>query len=139
MKVVQRDYKLSSYKFGSVAGTFLTSKIVECINNHELQIEKASDLISGSFIKLIDMNGDAINDSEKYRILEINDNIIKIDKDINCKVIKWALAKDDVSPNDIFRLQKASTSDRKLVAEYCIQDCALVNKLMSRLCIVTNR
>ena len=138
MKVVQRDYKLSSYKLDSVAENFLTSKVIECINDNEIKIEKASDLMVGNFIKLIDTNGDAINDSEKFKILEITDNMIKIDKPIDCKVIKWALAKDDVSPNDIFRLQKGSSSDRKIVAEYCIQDCALVNKLMSRLCIVTN-
>ena len=43
---------------------------------------------------------------------------------------KWGLVKDDIKPADIFRLQKGSSSDRKLVATYCIQDCVLCNKLM---------
>ena len=48
------------------------------------------------------------------------------------------MAKDDVKPDDIFRLQKGSASDRCIIAEYCIQDCELVNKLISRLCVVNN-
>ena len=138
MKVVQRDYKLSSYKLDSVAENFLTSKVVKCIDARNIEVDQAKDLSSGNFIKLIDPNGDAINDSEKYKVENIDGSIVTVDKDIDVNVVKWALAKDDVSPNDIFRLQKGTSKDRKIIAEYCIQDCALVNKLMSRLCIVTN-
>merc|ERR1712146_130142 len=52
--------------------------------------------------------------------------------------LTWTLAKDDVKPQDIFRLQRGDSKDRKIIAEYCIQDCALVNKLMARLCVVIN-
>ena len=52
---------------------------------------------------------------------------------------KWTLAKDDVSPKDIFRLQKGSDSDRKTVAVYCIQDCALcITHLIDKLKLITN-
>ena len=141
MKVVQRDYKLSSYKLDSVAEYFLTGEINNVIEKTKLQIDQMKDLSVGNYIKLICSNGDAINDGEKdlkFKILNIKNNIITINNEINDKVVKWALAKDDVSPNDIFRLQKGTSADRKIVAEYCIQDCALVNKLISRLCIVTN-
>lgn len=138
MKVVQRDYKLSSYKLDSVAENFLNSKVKNIISTTEIEIDQVKDLAVGNYIKLIDDNGDAINDSEKYKILNIEDSVITIDKEVEEKVVKWSLAKDDVSPNDIFRLQKGSSADRKIVAEYCVQDCALVNKLMARLCIVTN-
>ncbi len=138
MKVVQRDYKLSSYKLDSVAENFLNSKVKKIISSNKIEIDKVKDLSIGNYIKLIDENGDAINDSEKYKIISIDNCIITIDKQFNDNVVKWSLAKDDVSPNDIFRLQKGSSADRKIVAEYCVQDCALVNKLMARLCIVTN-
>ena len=138
MKVVQRDYKLSSYKLDSVAEHFLTSKVIQIIDNNRIKINRSRDLSVGNYIKLINSNGDAINDSEKFQIKKIDKSIITINKDISEKVIKWALAKDDVSPNDIFRLQEGNSADRKIVAEYCIQDCALVNKLMARLCVVTN-
>lgn len=46
--------------------------------------------------------------------------------------------KNDVSPQDIFRLHRGDATDRKKVAEYCIQDCALLNKLCAKLVIVAN-
>ncbi|KAG2424901.1 hypothetical protein HXX76_014059 [Chlamydomonas incerta] len=46
--------------------------------------------------------------------------------------------KNDVSPNDIFRLHRGSAADRRTVAEYCIQDCALLNRLSTKLEILAN-
>ena len=46
--------------------------------------------------------------------------------------------KNDVTPNDIFRLFRGSDDDRKTVAEYCIQDCKLCNQLMDKLCVIPN-
>ena len=46
--------------------------------------------------------------------------------------------KHDITPNDIFRLQKQSAADRRTIAEYCIQDCALCNRLIIKLEILAN-
>lgn len=46
--------------------------------------------------------------------------------------------KHDVSPNMIFKLQKGSSADRKIIAEYCIQDCRLCNELLIKLCGIEN-
>lgn len=46
--------------------------------------------------------------------------------------------KNDVTPNDIFRLQNGSDDDRKIIAEYCIQDCRLCNKLITKLSVIEN-
>lgn len=46
--------------------------------------------------------------------------------------------KNDVSPADIFRLQRGTSADRKVVAEYCVQDCALCNHLMMKLEMLSN-
>jgi len=53
------------------------------------------------------------------------------------KSIKWGMAKDDVSPQDIFRLSKGSDADRAIVAKYCIQDCNLVHHLMNKIDVIT--
>jgi DNA polymerase elongation subunit (family B) len=53
------------------------------------------------------------------------------------KHIKWGMAKDDVSPADIFRLANGSSADRAIVAKYCIQDCNLVHHLMNKIDLVT--
>lgn len=46
--------------------------------------------------------------------------------------------KDDVSAQDIFRLQDGSDDDRAIIAKYCVQDCALVTRLTERLTVVIN-
>ena len=51
--------------------------------------------------------------------------------------LKWGMAKDDVSPQDIFRLSKESAASRAIVAKYCIQDCNLVHHLMKKVDVLT--
>ena len=46
--------------------------------------------------------------------------------------------KNDVSPGDIFRLQQGDADDRRTIAEYCLQDCALVNRLLIKLETIAN-
>lgn len=48
------------------------------------------------------------------------------------------LQKNDVSPSDIFRLQKGGPAEKKTIADYCLQDCALCNRLIIKLEIVAN-
>ena len=47
------------------------------------------------------------------------------------------MAKDDVTPQDIFRLAKGDAADRAKVAKYCIQDCNLVHHLMNKVDVLT--
>lgn len=51
--------------------------------------------------------------------------------------LKWGTAKDDVTPQDIFRLANGSSADRAIVAKYCIQDCNLVHHLMNKIDVLT--
>lgn len=46
--------------------------------------------------------------------------------------------KHDVSPADIVVLQAGSSSDRAKIAAYCVQDCALCNKLCIKLETIAN-
>lgn len=46
--------------------------------------------------------------------------------------------KDDVSPADIFRLQRGSDADRAVIAAYCVQDCDLVLLLAWKLETLAN-
>ena len=41
--------------------------------------------------------------------------------------------KNDVTPADIFRMQKGSDADRAVIAAYCVQDCELVLKIAWKL------
>ena len=54
------------------------------------------------------------------------------------KSIYWCVGKDNVSPQDIFEMQRGTDSDRAIVAKYCVQDCELCLNLMQKLEIITN-
>jgi DNA polymerase elongation subunit (family B) len=53
------------------------------------------------------------------------------------KKIRWGMAKDDVSPQDIFRMSNGTDAERAVVAKYCIQDCNLVHHLMRKIDVLT--
>ena len=53
------------------------------------------------------------------------------------KIVKWCLAKDDVSPQDIFNMTKEGPKERAVIAKYCIQDCNLVHYLLNKIDIIT--
>lgn len=100
------------------------------------------------FVKFVINEGvldTGINDNEKYKVVNVMNNSFTINEIITNELLDskkhrifWTAAKDDVTPNDIFRLQKGSADDRRTIAEYCIQDCILCNKLMIRLLVLTN-
>jgi hypothetical protein len=52
--------------------------------------------------------------------------------------VKWAVVKDDVSPADIFRLDRGSAADRARIAAYCVQDCDLTYELYKKLDVFNN-
>jgi DNA polymerase elongation subunit (family B) len=139
LKVVQKDHKLASYKLDTVAETFISGGIKE-INGNKLKIDGAKDLNIGNYIVIL-MKNDKYKEGKKIKILDIQGNIITLAEEIEDILEKkptWRLAKDDIGPKDIFRLQKGDADDRKIVATYCIQDCALCNKLINKLSIVSN-
>ena len=53
------------------------------------------------------------------------------------KSVRWCLAKDDVTPQDIFEKTKGNDKDRAVIAKYCIQDCNLVHELLKKIDVIT--
>jgi DNA polymerase delta subunit 1 len=60
-----------------------------------------------------------------------------VEPDFQNKKVRWCLAKDDVTPKDIFRMTNGSADDRSVIAKYCIQDCNLVHYLFNKSDILT--
>ena len=160
----RRDFNLSSYKLDDVAGQYISDSIksVSCANHPihgnvtELYSNNLAGLHAGDFIH-IELSGVTTNyykNGKKFHVLDIefgkevmvNDktstyNVIIIGNHetdlMDIKNIKWGTAKDDVTPQDIFRLANGSSSDRAIVAKYCIQDCNLVHHLMNKIDVIT--
>ena len=53
------------------------------------------------------------------------------------KQVRWGMAKDDVTPQDIFNMTKQGPGPRSVIAKYCIQDCNLVHHLMRKIDVIT--
>ena len=143
MKVIQRDYKLDMYKLDFVSEYFISDDITNHSYKDEktnLTIKNSKSITVGNYIT-IQENEEKINEGEKFKVLEINDSIITIGKMIEIKPnrnYKWCLVKDDVEPKELFHMQSQGPTERKIIAEYCVQDCALCNRLVAKLEILTN-
>jgi len=89
------------------------------------------------------IKGREVVETVKGKEVVVSYNVLVLDghEDVqaaaNNKSIKWGMAKDDVTPQDIFRLSKGSSADRAIVAKYCIQDCNLVHHLMNKIDVIT--
>jgi DNA polymerase elongation subunit (family B) len=144
----RRDFNLSSYKLDDVSGEFISDSISkieydESENHTKLSSKNLIGLKTGDFIH-IEISGFTSNyykHGHKFRVLHIQDSCIFIEgnySDLSTySSIKWCMAKDDVSPQDIFRLSGGSSYDRSIVAKYCIQDCNLVHYLLNKIDVIT--
>lgn len=95
----------------------------------------ASSALGENIMKYIDMDGRILIDIMKVIQRDHKLDSFKLDNVAHHFI---GMKKNDVHPNDIFRLQKGSSTDRKTIAEYCIQDCALCNLLTMKLEILAN-
>ena len=152
MKVVQRDYKLMSYKLDYVASYFIREEVIKMYHKKEktyIITKSIYGVKKGQYITIFYNDGITDNrhmDGNKFKIInfikEDDKDVIVVDGLIDLDIIEnkgikiyWCQAKDDVSAKDIFRLQKGSSEDRAIIAKYCLMDCELCNKLMAKLCV----
>lgn len=156
----RRDFNLASYKLDDVAGQYISDDIKQIIHSSHPEHGEVTELFSanltglhaGDFIhiEITGFTADYYKKGHKFRVLDVirsmesskfNKIIISgtelADMGSTPKNVKWGMAKDDVTPQDIFRLAKGSSADRAIVAKYCIQDCNLVHHLMSKIDVIT--
>ena len=145
LKVVQGSFtKLDSYKLDNVAEYYISGNILECINNKTYKVDNIGELEKGNYIKINFKTGEKYKDGQKIIInhidyenstIELNE---EIDKDLITIKSSWGISKDDVTPQQIFEFQKGTDVQRSIIAKYCIQDCALVIRLLKKLDTITN-
>jgi DNA polymerase elongation subunit (family B) len=153
MKIMQRDFKLPSYKLDEVASFFIREVVIDIkpnldINNTRIITKNTNGLKLNQYIKIGYNDGMTENkhmDGKKFKVIELGKDYILVNGIIETEEILnrgykifWCQAKDDIGPNEIFKLQDGSADDRAIIAKYCIQDCALCNLLISKLQILTN-
>ena len=135
----RKSVNLSSYKLDAVASHYI-GDYIKTIKNTDNTTTIYSNNLTGLknshyiCLEIIGNSTDMYNRGEKFKVKNLNtkDKCFEIDSNINLsdKKCRWCLAKDDVSPQDIFRLTNKGPSERAIVAKYCIQDCNLVHQLL---------
>ena len=95
----------------------------------------SSSALGDNVMKYIEMEGRTPIDLMKVVQREHKLDSYKLDSVANHFM---KMNKHDVSPQDIFDMFKKTSKDRAVIADYCIQDCALCNRLMMKLEIIAN-
>jgi DNA polymerase elongation subunit (family B) len=144
----RRTENLTSYKLDYVGGHFIgdyVKKLEHQETGHtRIYTVNMTGLQTDSFIHFEEINhsSDYYKDGAKFRVSYVNktEGWFEVDTIENpkAKAVKWGLAKDDVSPKDIFRMTNEGPTARAIIAKYCIQDCNLVQHLFSKVDVVTD-
>jgi len=145
----RREANLISYKLDYVAGNFIGDFVKSLEHNESdnetlIKTSNMTGLLVGSYVHFeeIGHSVDYYADGAKFMVTYIDkangkfkiNSIVKPDFE---KKVRWCLAKDDVTPKDIFRMTNGTADDRSVIAKYCIQDCNLVHYLFNKSDILT--
>jgi DNA polymerase elongation subunit (family B) len=164
---IKRSASLPSYKLDEVTKHYLSGKLkkyreeggaaggagagASASTGERLLVLELSgavkDLRSGRALCLLDETGESITNKMVIKEVrgagvvvvpwpDMNDDPVAMEdlKD----AAKWVVVKDDVGPQDIFRLHRGSAADRAIVGKYCLQDCDLVLELYRKLEVFNN-
>ena len=152
----RREENLVSYKLDYVSGYF----IGDYVSNYELveyedeegdvtrlYTNNMTGLSVNSFIHIeeISHTTEYYKGGAKFKVLDLDvgEKWIDIQGSENLDMSKknrWCIAKDDVTPQEIFKMTNGPASNsgtRAIIAKYCIQDCKLVQHLFNKVDILT--
>ena len=145
----RRDYNLPSYKLDYVSSQFIGDGVKSLTHNENtnettIHTKNMMGIEIGSFIHFEETahSSELYKDGAKFKIASMDKEnkyftINGLEYVDMSKHVKWGLAKDDVTPQDIFRLSKESAAGRAIIAKYCIQDCNLIHHLMNKIDVIT--
>lgn len=154
MKVIQRNYQLDGYKLDNVVAQFIREKVTAIEKKEggvKIITKSTNGLMNDSYIALtLDNKISKSEIGKKFLVTTVCDKYFEIkgDDQVHALIsdvlsnsvgdLYWSEAKDDIAPRDIFAKQKGTAQDRAIIAKYCLKDCELVNKLISKLDIISN-
>ena len=141
---IKRNSVLPSYKLDEVTKHFMSGKLKSQTYDKEtatlvLDVSGAvKDVRAGRAITLLDDTGETVSSKLVIDKIEGSKLSIRVTLDEDALVemedaTKWVVVKDDVSPQDIFRLHREGADGRAVVGKYCLQDCDLVIDLYKKL------
>jgi DNA polymerase elongation subunit (family B) len=144
---LRRDFNLSSYKLDDVSSYFIGDAVKSVEYDPATDTTRISSgnllgLETGNYVKFEQTNHstDIYKEGYKFKVIAAGGAAFTVQgcatPDMKT-MVRWGLAKDDVSPQDIFRMTNEGPRERAVIAKYCIQDCNLVHHLMNKIDILT--
>ena len=143
---MRKEFILPSYKLDYVSG-YLISDSVKSYENQEndtciIYTKNMKGISLNCFVhfEIISHSNDYYENGKKFKVIDINDNNFIIEGqlyNLENKKVNWTLAKDDVTPQDIFRMTNEGPNEKGIIAKYCIQDCNLVHQIFQKIDIMT--
>ena len=147
----RKTENLESYKLDYVGSHFIgdvvktiTHNTNDTIDITRINTNNMTGLQEESYIHFEEINHSSnyYKDGQKFKVTRVSKEEgwfeILGHENPSAKKVKWGLAKDDVTPKDIFRMTHEGPDSRAIIAKYCIQDCNLVQYLFSKVDVITD-
>ena len=150
----RRTENLTSYKLDYVGSHFIGDEVKSLLHRcrdendgkevTRITTNNMTGLQEESYIHFEEINhsSDYYKDGQKFKVTKVckNEGWFEVLGHENpyAKKVKWGLAKDDVTPKDIFRMTHEGPASRAIIAKYCIQDCNLVHYLFNKVDVITD-
>ena len=147
LNYLRREFQLSCYKLDYISGYFIGDSVkkVEISDNiTKIYTKNIKGLDEGSYVRFqeVSFSVNPYKGGKKFNIISINKEegyfTINGKEELNIeKKITWGLAKDDVGPQEIFKLTNGSDLDRGIIAKYCLKDCKNTLDVLEKIDVIT--
>ena len=149
---MRKEFILPSYKLDYVSSYLISDKVKsftnyveeedESIETCKIETKNMKGITLNCFVhfEIINHSNDLYENGKKFKVIELEEDGFVIDghlENVENETIQWGLAKDDVTPQDIFRMTNEGPDEKGIIAKYCIQDCNLVHQIFQKIDIMT--
>ncbi len=150
---VRRAKNYASYKLDHVIGQIISDDVQRATYDAEADVttvvcKNTVGLTRGSSVVFEEFSHSSYPYADGAKFDVLNVGVCEANKKLKWFAVRgcvrkgalklsWSLAKDDVSPKDIFRLTAGSDADRAVVAKYCLQDCHVLQYLCNKEDVIT--
>ena len=144
---MRKEFILPSYKLDYVSSYLISDKVSKYENNDDtyccsVYTKNTKGISMNCFVhfEILNHSNELYQNGKKFKVIDINDSGFVMEghlENIENQTIQWGLAKDDVTPQDIFRMTNEGPNEKGVIAKYCIQDCNLVHQIFQKIDIMT--
>ena len=150
--IFRKEFTLSSNKLDYTSSYFISDQVKSIEldrenNTTKIYSKNLTGIAEGSYVKFEELgfSNSAYKKGKKFEILQLNNDessfVIDSAEELNLDNFKynWGLAKDDVTPQEIFSLANGDDYDRWTVGKYCLGDCDNVVWLLLKVDVITDK